>query len=145
MSGHASRSELQPGVATVVSRWPIRTLWEARGDAGTGRCDAADGNGESVLVYRRDTVVRLDLTDKAEVSALRAVARASPLAAVLEHAVGRGVPAVEAAGLAGALAAGSVCSRVGNGGRSVRGRSARITTGFILRCREAPRSPRGLL
>lgn len=89
--------ELQPGVATVVSRWPVRTLWEARGDAGAARCCAADGDGESVLVYRRDLAVRLDLSNKIEVGALRAVARRRPLAVVLEHAVRRGVAVGEAA------------------------------------------------
>jgi hypothetical protein len=88
---------LQPGVATVVSRWPLRTLWEARGDARAARRCYAGGHGESVLVYRRDLVVRLDLTNKNEVRALRAIARGRPLAVVLEHAVGRGMAAGDAA------------------------------------------------
>jgi hypothetical protein len=42
-------------------------------------------------------VVRLDLSNKIEVGALRAVARRRPLAVVLEHAVSRGVAVGEAA------------------------------------------------
>ncbi len=89
--------ELQPGVAALVSRWPVRALWEARHDAHAPSCSNAGADGENVLVYRRDLIVRLELADKDEVGALRAVARGKPLTAVLEQAVRRGVAAGEAA------------------------------------------------
>jgi len=110
-----------------------------------GRCDAADGNGESVLVYRRDTVVRLDLTDKArgERNCGRLLAQA--FAAVLEQRGPPAVPAVEAAAWPARWQRLGLLAGWGMAERSVRGPFRSITTGFILRCREAPRSPRGLL
>lgn len=88
--------ELQPGVATVVSRWPVRALWLASEDAGSQGGGERSG-GEAVLVYRRDLVVRLESVSVGEARALGAIRRGRPLSAVLETAVRRGAPATEAA------------------------------------------------
>jgi hypothetical protein len=88
--------ELQPGVDTIVSRWPVHSLWETR-DQGRPQARFEVADGEAVLVYRRGLVVRLELVGKGEARALRAVGRGKRLVAVLETAVRRGISATEAA------------------------------------------------
>jgi hypothetical protein len=88
--------ELQPGVGTVVSRWPIRTLWESQ-PAGRASPGGTGGDGETAIVYRRGLVVRLESAGRSEVRTLAAVRRGATLSAALEAALGHGVPAVEAA------------------------------------------------
>jgi hypothetical protein len=92
---------LQPGVSTVRSRWPIRTLWEAPHDAGVAAALATPRSGENVLVYRHGLVVRLDTIDTHELMALRALARGRPLAVVLKTALGRGAAERDVAAWAG--------------------------------------------
>jgi len=87
--------ELQPGVGTVVSRWPVRALWECR-DTARERTGMGTGNAECVLVYRHGQLVRLEPTRKEEARALRAVGRGRLLSSALESAA-RGVVSVSEA------------------------------------------------
>jgi len=88
------RLELQPGVGTVLSSFPIRSLWAARNSASPPTQLTAAG-AEQVLVYRRNLTVRLELADRHEIRAVRALGRRVPLAVVLEAALRRGAPPKE--------------------------------------------------